>query len=408
MASKYRMVSSDNMSGVWQAWMNNSLSDNDLQLLLSPDNTLTISHKVTDDGVKTDLVVSAKPEYNITSEAVFGVEKEFGAPFNCTSTITRVGKTGLKDITKYADGNIYTSTATFTSLGYTSKVCGPNGYIGTVYFELDDPCITGFWILESHENGDKMIAEDANISASAAAELCSHLAMRVTENNGYYMMTDWMGNGASKTMTFKIGEEFDFNDADLGINGTEIVTKNGPGCYSMILKDKSGKTSAWEAKVTEDLFVWKVIKPLNTTCATFTYRRFADIIGKWKLVAVNNGEAGLLESGMPEEAIKALVTERPTHTIQHVGKGLFSWASDGKAFGFPPVMWKSGEEFSVSMAGFDITEVVVHTKEGYFGSYVAGGKTASFTVKIGKNFSVMESMLEGLPHTKASSVLVRV
>jgi len=408
MATKYRMVSSDNMSGVWQAWMNNSLSEDDLKLLLSPNNTLTISHEITETGVKTLLDVSAKPEYKITSETVFGVEKEFGAPFNCTSTITRVGKTGLKDITKYPDGNIYTSTATFTGLGYTSKVCGPNGYIGTVWFEREDPCITGFWVLESHENGDKMIAEDAKISVSAAAELCSNLATRITENNGYYTMTDWMGNGASKTITFKLGEEFEINDASLGMNGTEIGTKTGPGSYSLAYKDSSGKTSVWEATVTEDQMIWKVTKPLNTTCSTFTYRRMADITGNWKEVTAFNNEIAMLEFGMPEAQVKTIAAEKPTHSIKYNGMGGFCWSSDSKAMPIPPITWKSGEEFSYKIQEWEMHEVIVHTKTGIFGSTQIGGKTSLFDCKVGKNFMIIEAETVGSPHTKSVTTLVKV
>jgi len=268
--------------------------------------------------------------------------------------------------------------------------------------------VTGFWVLESHENGDKMIAEDANISSAAAAELCSNLAMRVTENNGFYTMTDWMGNGASKTMTFKIGEEFEIKDADLGLNGTEIVTKNGPGCYSMVYKDSTGKTSAWEAKVTEGHCVWKVTKPLNTTCATFTYRRMADITGNWKEVAAFNNEAAMLEFGMPEAQVKTIAAERPTHSVKYVGKGMFCWSSNSKAMPIPPITWKSGEEFSYKIQEWDMHEVIVHTKDGMFGSTQVGGKTSIFDCKVGKNFMIIVAEAEGLPHTKSTTTLVKV
>merc|ERR1711983_222020 len=61
-----------------------------------------------------------------------------------------------------------------------------------------------------------------------------------------------------------------------------------------------------EAKVTEDHCVWKVTKPLNTTCAMFTYRRLADITGTWKLVAVHNIEAAYKQRGVPESIVKTM------------------------------------------------------------------------------------------------------
>merc|ERR1719233_637964 len=287
-------------------------------------------------------------------------------------------------------------------------ICGPDGYIGTVYFEIEDSDMTGFWVLESHENGDKMIAEDANISAAAAAELCTNLAMRVTEDNGIYTMTDWMGNGSSKTMAFKIGEEFEIKDADLGMNGTEIGTKTGPGSYSLAYKDSSGKTSVWEATVTEDQMIWKVTKPLNTTCATFTYRRMADITGNWKEVAAFNNEAAMLEFGMPEAQVKTIAAERPTHSVKYVGKGMFCWSSNSRAMPIEPITWKSGEEFSYKIGEWVMNEVIVHTKTGIFGSTQIGGKTSLFDCKVGKNFMIIEAETVGSPHTKSVTTLVKV
>jgi len=407
-SAKYRMVSADNVAGCWQAWFNNSLSEEDLQLMMSSENKLKLAMNVTEKGMTVDMSVSLKPEYNISFEHEFGVEKDFGAPFNCKSTITRVGDTGIKEVSAYTDGTTYNIMNDFSSRGYTSKICGPDGYIGTVYFEQEDSDMTGFWVLESHENGDKMIAEDANISAAAAAELCTNLAMRVTENNGIYTMTDWMGNGSSKTMAFKIGEEFEIKDADLGMNGTEIVTQNGPGCYTMVYNDSTGKTSAWEAKVTEDYCVWKVTKPLNTTCATFTYRRMADFFGDWKLVAVNNVEAAMLLFGLPESMVKTMAAERPTHSIKYMGKGMVQWSSDSKAMAIPPITWKSGEEFSYKIGDWVMHEVMVHTKDGMAGSTNSAGFKSIFKAKVGKKFMVMESETDGYPLTKATHILARV
>jgi len=407
--AKYRFVSADNLAAVWQAWFNNALPEKDLELMMSPDNKMTVSLCITEKGYKMDLSVSLKPEMTTTFEGEFGVEKELSAPFNCKSSTTRVGECGLKEVTKYPDGNIYTSTATFTSHGYSSKICGPNGYVGTAYFELDDPCMTGFYVLESHENGDKMMAEDANLPVSKMVDVLKNLAMRVTENNGYFSMTDYMGNGASKTITFKLGEEFEVDDQTFQMKGTEIVTKNGPGSYSMVYKDsKSGKTSVWDATLTDDLFTFKVTKPLNTTCATFTYRRLADITGTIKLVATSNGEAALREYGMPESMIQSIAAERPYHCVKYTGNGMYCWESGSKTMPIPPVSFKSGEEFSYKMQDIVINEVLCITKDGFVGSSMAAGKKTVINAKVGKNFVVAESMIDGLPHTRSTSIFARL
>jgi len=408
-SAKYKFVCADNLAAIWQAWMNNALPEKELELMMSPDNKITQHLTVTEKGFKMQLAVSLKPEMSMTFEGEFGVEKELGAPFNCTSSITRVGDCGLKEVTKYADGNIYTSTATFTSLGYSSKICGPNGYVGTAYFELDDPCLTGFYVLESHENGDKMMAEDANLPVSKMVDLLKNLAMRVTENNGYYTMTDLFNNGATKTITFKLGEEFEDDQPNLQLKGTQLVTKNGPGSYTMTFKDhKSGKTSVMEGTLTDDHYIIKVTKPMNTIHATFTYRRVADITGTIKLIAVNNVEAGLREYGMPDSMIKSIAAERPIHTVKYTGNGMYCWESGSKALPLPPVSFKSGEEFSYKMGDHVINEVLCLTKDGFVGSSVAGGKKTIINTKVGKNFVVSESMIDGLPHTRSTAIFARL
>ena len=397
----------DNLAAVWQAWFNNALPEKDLELMMSPNNKMTQHLTVTEKGYKMQLAVSLKPEMSTTFEGEFGVEKELDAPFNCKSTITRVGDCGLKEVTKYADGNIYTSTATFTSLGYSSKICGPNGYVGTAYFELDDPCLTGFYVLESHENGDKMMAEDANLPVSQMADLLKNMALRITENNGYFTMTDFMGNGLTQSFTYKLGEEV-FIDGKM-TKGTQTVTKTGPGSYSEVYKEQgSGKSMVREGTLTDDQFIIKVIKPMNTTCATFTYRRLADITGTIKLIAVNNVEAGLREYGMPDSMIKSIAAERPIHTVKYTGNGMYCWESGSKALPLPPVSFKSGEEFSYKMGDHVINEVLCLTKDGFVGSSVAGGKKTVINTKVGKNFVVSESMIEGLPHTRSTAIFARL
>jgi len=406
-SAKYKFVCADNLAAIWQAWMNNALPEKELELMTSPDNKITQHLTVTEKGYKMQLAVSLKPEMSMTFEGEFGVEKELGAPFNCTSSITRVGDCGLKEVTKYADGNIYTSTATFTSLGYSSKICGPNGYVGTAYFELDDPCLTGFYVLESHENGDKMMAEDANLPVSQMADLLKNMALRITENNGYFTMTDFMGNGLTQSFTYKLGEEV-FIDGKM-TKGTQTVTKTGPGSYSEVYKEQgSGKSMVREGTLTDDQFIIKVIKPMNTTCATFTYRRLADITGTIKLIAVNNVEAGLREYGMPDSMIKSIAAERPIHTVKYTGNGMYCWESGSKALPLPPVSFKSGEEFSYKMGDHVINEVLCLTKDGFVGSSVAGGKKTVINTKVGKNFVVSESMIEGLPHTRSTAIFARL
>jgi len=311
-------------------------------------------------------------------------------------------------VSKYEDGAVYTNVSTFSNLGYTSKITGNSGYVGSCFFERVEPSLVGFYIMESHVNMDKVMMEDAGISASVAADMLKSIALKVTECNGYYTMTDYIG-GQSKSVTFKLGVESEYNDPTFKMSGTTLCTRTGPGCYTNVFKDdKTGKTSIWEGTLTDDMFVYKVAKPLNTQTGSITYRRLADITGDWKVVSMSNIAAGMKEYGMPADLIKAAEAERFTSSCTYMGCGKIEWKHGSKVMPIPATTWKSGEEFSYEVAGFKVSEVIVWTKDGMTAASTSNGITTSFTGKCGKNFFVMESMIDGKPHTKSVSIMTRV
>eukprot|EP00088_Acartia_fossae_P052150 TRINITY_DN5876_c0_g1_i2.p2 TRINITY_DN5876_c0_g1~~TRINITY_DN5876_c0_g1_i2.p2 ORF type:complete len:478 (-),score=188.04 TRINITY_DN5876_c0_g1_i2:196-1629(-) len=406
---KYRFVSADNKAAVFGAWFNNKLPEQDMAIMMHPDNKICNEITFSDKDLKMSIAFSMKSDFNESMVFPLGVEKKVGAPYNCASTVTVCGDNCVKEVTTYEDGAVYSSTANYSSQGYTVAISSASGFIGTAYFERVDACLAGFYVMESHDNLDKMMMEDAGISASAAADMIqAGIALRISESNGVYTMTDYLGTSGSKTINFQIGVESEFTDPTFKMSGTQLVTKTGPGSYTMVYKDSSGKTSVWEGTLSETHFTFKTTKPLNTQCGSIVYKRLADICGQFKVVAVSNLEAGLKEHQVPQQMIDALVAERAVHTVKYLGGGRFEWTTGSQAFPTPPVVFKSGEEFSYSTGGYTVSEVLVHTASGFSGASKTNGVTTVMENKVGKNFGVIESMIEGKPHTKSTVIMMRI
>jgi hypothetical protein len=404
-SGSYRLACAENKAALFKAWFNNAASDKDIELMMHPDNQVTINYCFSDNSVKGSMDISMKPEYNFDFDAKFGVENVFTKPFECKTMLSVKGNV-INDVTTYKDGSVLTSVMTFTSQGLSCIVSGAAGYIGNMFYERCDADLCGFWMLESHDNMDKVMMEDGNLSASVAADMLDGIALRITESNGWYTMTDYVGGG-SKTIRFKMGEEFEIDDPALGLKGSEVVTMAGPGKMMMVYKDKSGKNSAWEGTVTDDHMIFKVTKPLNTQTGTITYKRLPDVVGSWKTIAMDNAEAIMKASGMTDEQAAQMLEEKPTMVNEYVGKGRYKYSSNSAIFP-DPIFWRSGEEFTFNIGGHSITEIRNFTKTGEVCCIKMGGKNMIVKTKVGKNFCSMEETIEGEPGVKATFILARV
>ena len=67
----------------------------------------------------------------------------------------------------------------------------------------------------------------------------SSVAARITETNGLYTITDYLGNGHEKSISWKLDQEVDVEHPSLGLKGTQITTKGGPGEYLTNFKESS-------------------------------------------------------------------------------------------------------------------------------------------------------------------------
>jgi len=208
-------------------------------------------------------------------------------------------------------------------------------------------------------------------------------------------MTDFLGNGEQRSLSFRLDEEFEVKDPLTGKDGAHLITKPADGQLVYTMTDKeSGKTGVWKASFCEDGCLWTTEKPLTSTFSTIKYRRVSDFLGSWKVVSTVNAAPYFRACGFPEEKIDAAVAERYTMSNTVVGAGVYQWKSNS-AFFNEPINYKDGEETSHVVEGVTTREVVCLTKDGWSGAFSNPGGKGTYTFKFGKAFAVMTSQLEG-------------
>jgi len=244
------------------------------------------------------------------------------------------------------------------------------------------------------------------MSASAVNGILKSVALRVTEDNGVYTMTDYMGDGITKTTHFKLGEEVDYDNEQIGIKGTSLVTQNGSTITNVFKDAKTGKTQIWEGNFNDDQLIMKVTKPLNTQVGSVTYRRYADIFGKWKMIHMDNAVSMMKSLSMPDSMIATVMAERPTSHTEYIGNGRIK-TNSGSALMPDDTIFKSGEEFTLTVGGFTVTQVTTLTKTGLISSVKMGGKTLAIKLTVGRTFTVMTEEVDGEPHTKSTYIMAR-
>jgi len=405
---KFKMLVAENKPGIYNAWFYGSnFSAKDMERVMSPENITMFELTLTENGAKTAISYSLTPEYNMTFEFTCGEPVEFGAPYPSKSVMTRC-ESSLKEVASYEDGTEFTYVTTTSSQGMTTKISGSSGYIGSVFFERVQPNASGFYIAVSQDL-EKMIAEDSGCSAAVAAELCTDLALKVTENNGIFTYTDYLGDGTTNGQTFKMGQETDMVNGVLGLNGKQIMTNPAPGQYVTAYQDANGKNSIWKATLEDGLFTFTVEKPMNTTGGSITYKRYPDFTGSFRNVHTSGAAAFLQACGEDPAAADAYENDRSTSTMKCLGKGMFEWSSDSKVLGIDPIVYKFGQEFSYVWGGKTVTEVINPTEEGLIGSYkMPNGVIGKFKAVVGETFMTIEETVDGAPGVKISSIFIRV
>ena len=76
-----RVVSCDHPKDEAKAVFNNLLSEEDLNILLSPENSMTFTISDFGTGYTSQVFFSKKPEFNTSTDYVYGKENDLPSPF---------------------------------------------------------------------------------------------------------------------------------------------------------------------------------------------------------------------------------------------------------------------------------------------------------------------------------------
>jgi len=266
----------------------------------------------------------------------------------------------------------------------------------------------GFYIYE-HENTETMakmvIAASCNVTKETATKMMTYCSWRITEKNGVYTSEEWLGNGEIMTSKFELGKEFTVNSSERGEFATGVATKNGIGSYLMIYKDNSnGVVSEAQIKVDEYGIVGTWSIPTTGESSKFKYKRVGDCTGTWKQVSKSDEYDNLIQKfGFSKLEVMQIQEAFHSYTCKQVGLGAWTLGdTTGQGTNF-----KFGEEYIYEFAGKRSINVATHTRDGWMNACMMGGKVLVSKVKVGKNFSVEEISLEGVPGF-GTSVFMRI
>lgn len=407
----YRWVTSSNPIQEAKAYFNNNVSQADLDLMTAPGNTGESTVCLNGNKLNMDIKFTGKPEWNNCLSYELGVEKALPEPFKGMAVITKVSDNCLKELVTYPDGNVYTYESTFSSFGMSTNISSNKlGHISTSIWERQDVDMTGFWILESGQGlEEQMMADIPGLTKDSVKQILSYVALRVTEKDGLYTMTDSFGNGAERTITYRIGEEYEEPAGDFSPGSTNLLTQTGPGQLKLVSKLKNGKTQVWNMSGTKSMVTWTRENPTSGKPTFATYRRYGDVCGSWKLISYDNIEVFLKAMrGMTQQMMKDIMAERPTMTMTPKGKGVWEASSDAKAMPFPTILMRFGEEFSFEIGGQQMSEIIHLTQNGMTAVAKSGEITMSYKMVIGKAFMSQTACVVGKPETQYTSVFARV
>jgi hypothetical protein len=283
--------------------------------------------------------ISKTPEINSSVEYVYGEEKVISILPGKT-TFVRKGNE-LHEL--WIDGaSSCTHVFRFSTFGFTVVTAtGAAGHVSTSLWErLPGPAdLCGLYVLEKATNLDVLFPK---MSKAEAELLTSHWLLRVTvSTDGLYEMVDYLGNGAEKRTSFRMGQEFQLADEDFHVDGVHLITMSGPTALTYVVKDKrTGKTDVWKAEVAEESFIWRLERSGGPP-GSLVFRRLADIIGSWKRVTITSTDGyfrglGITAAGAAEK----FEDEMPTSTFSYIGKGVWESKTDSKVAARDPILFR--------------------------------------------------------------------
>jgi len=365
------------------------LPEEDIKKFLDPKNHVEYNITETSPGCyEVNSHVSLMPEWNQTYDLKLGEKKELTAPIPCSVILTKKSDNVYLNRSEMMGKTLITEQ-TYSNYGMDTVVTVEGtGVSFTEIFKRVTPKISGYYTFES-ETGLAGLMAAMGFDDIDTMNVTKDSAFRMKDMGDKFETIEYFG-GEAKLEKQKYNEEYDYERAEWKINDKRITTKVGPGMVKTVCKDKkTGKTWDYTLCFTEK--GCKIQSKYGNTECQEVYKRGADVEGTWKPVS-NTGACAFADALGMTGAVRDQWMEghmKDWFKLERLQGGLVRMNTSSKIFGETPMIYKSGEEWSIDVPGFGKMTGITH--EGCDSSMQAVktmGKTLSYTDKISGDFLI--------------------
>lgn len=403
---KYTLVNQKNMEAI----LTNLGFPADLPpRIYSADNVMTMTMSSSGNTYTVDVKSTKEKIFDQTTTYKLGETTEIKNPVPMKVTLTKSSDMHYTSCTEMSDGKKLDTAMFFNNYGatFTLSIQG-TGICGLEIWQRMEPTVDGYYVFDSHKNAEDIwLAEMPESAHDAVRKMIREKdissRMRFCGNQ---VWSEASYGGHAKTATMTLDKEFKDVDEAFGTESTGVISKVGPGSYSMAIKNlKTGNTTS----ITLDYSDEGVLEKGVNSGKEFEifYRREADIEGTWKTVSASGVEGYLSALGVPEPMKSTLVNEKDSSTFKRLPGGLISMTSTSK-MSAGEIVFKYGEQFSFEQPGMGtMSGVISCNKETLLMAMKVGNKTISGTMKVSGNFMVSEFEVDNMPCSRVKYIAVR-
>lgn len=378
----------------------------DIKRYLDPKNCICYTICERNDGTwETKSTFSEMPDWNSTSCIKLGERTELKVPFEHAVTLTKKGDNTFC-MKSEMGGKVMNMEHQFHNYGISVNGC-IDGVCFTEEMKKITPKFSGFYKFES-ESGMADVLKAMGIPAEGfTAEAMANTGFRIVDKGCKFWLEEHYGD--KKEYMVVLNEEYDYERPEWNMCDKRITTKVGPGSFKTVCK--STKTGAvTESTVTFTAGGCSVDTVAGGCNAHETFKKGADLQGKWRAVAITGAEAHAEALGMTGDVKQQYLDGalKETFDVERLSNGCFKIKTDSPWIPGGVMVMKSGESITVDIPGMGKTENI-----GYEGSdswiqvTKCMGKTVTTKEIISGDFLIAEATVDNIQSSTATTIFTR-
>lgn len=357
-----------------------------------------------------NLSFSLVPEWNNHVTIKFGERTELQTPVHQFVTITKKSENVWINRVEMG-GVVWVSDVVFHASGLTvtGTVEGHPGSF-TEEFKKVSPKVTGFYQMES-ETGMFEITK-AIVPGLTKEQFQTYLesqAFRLVENPDGIYTVNAIAGGKKEKFTYKLDEEFEYENATFGMKSKIVSTKIGPGAFKTIYKwTKDGSVTERTMNFTEGGLTDEVRR--GGLVGRQVWRRCADLDGTWRCAAHTGMETYLDLMGVPADMKPAMLEQMDKDEVigERMSGGKVKWTTNNPFFAEMNRIYEFNESYSFDTKMGKVSGVSTETGETVVNVMKFGTKTVTQTQNWTGDFMIAELVVNGCKNATAKTIFVRV